>query len=138
MIIVDGTNMVFGRLASKIAKNLMQGEEVHVINAEKIVISGVPENVVADYMQKRSLQNKGSPEHSPKWPKIPHLLVRRMIRGMLPFKKAKGRTAFRNLKVYAKDPKLSGEIITFPEAKNKGFAKSISIGELCKHLGANW
>ncbi|MDD5337080.1 MAG: uL13 family ribosomal protein, partial [Candidatus ainarchaeum sp.] len=79
-MIVDGTNMVLGRLASNVAKKLMQGEEVHLINAEKIVVSGSPEKIVADYMQKRRLQQKATPEFSPKWPKVPHLLVRRVVR----------------------------------------------------------
>lgn len=137
-MIVDGTDMVLGRLASSIAKKLMLGEEVHLINAEKIIISGSPEHIVADYMQKRRLQNKATPEHSPKWPKVPHLMVRRVIRGMLPFKKAKGRAAFKKLRVYVGNPALTGEVVVFDEAKNKGFARGITVEEMCKRLGAKW
>lgn len=138
MIIVDGTGMVLGRLASRIAKKLMQGEEVHLVNAEKIAVSGTPERILDDYRQKRRLQQKATPEYSPKWPKVPHLMVRRVIRGMLPFKKAKGRAAFRKLRVYAGNPGLKGEAVSFEDAKNKGFARSISIGEMCRQLGAKW
>ncbi|VVB98252.1 50S ribosomal protein L13 [uncultured archaeon] len=138
MIIVDGTNMVLGRLASNIAKKLMRGEEVHLINAEKIVVSGIPGNIVGDYMQKRRLQQKATPEFSPKWPKVPHLMVRRVIRGMLPFKKAKGKAAFKKLRVYAGNPNLKGESAVFEDAKNKGFSKYMSIGDVCRRLGANW
>lgn len=138
MIIVDGTDMVLGRLASRIAKKLMEGEEVHLINAEKIVVSGIPANTVADYMQKRRLQQKATPEFSPKWPKIPHLMVRRVIRGMLPFKKAKGKAAFKKLRVYAANPQIKGEAATFDDAKNKGFGRYMSVGEMCRQLGAKW
>ncbi len=138
MIIVDGSNTVLGRIASKIAKKLIEGEEVHLINAEKIVVSGIPGNTIANYIQKRKLQQKATPEYSPKWPKVPHLMVRRVIRGMLPFKKAKGRTAFKKLKVYARNPNLKGDIISFADAKNKGFVYCVSIAEMCRRLGAKW
>ncbi len=135
-MIVDGTNMVLGRLASNIAKKLMQGEEVHLINADRIVISGTRKTVVEKYMQRRRLQNKATPEHSPKWPSLSHLLVRRMIRGMLPFKKAKGRTAFRKLKVYSGNPNLKGELSQFEDAKNAGFRRDVSVAELCRLLAS--
>lgn len=130
--------MVLGRLSSRIAKKLMEGEEVNLINAEKIVVSGVPNNIVADYMQKRRLQQKATPEFSPKWPKIPHLMVRRVIRGMLPFKKAKGKAAFKKLKVYAGNPNIKGEMTSFADAKNNGLARYMSISDMCKRLGAKW
>lgn len=135
MLIVDGTNMVLGRLASKIAKEIIKGEEVHLINAEKIIISGSPSNIIENYLQRRRLQNKANPERSPKWPKVPHMLVKRIIRGMLPFKKAKGKKAFKKLKVYTGDPGIKGEIKIFEDAKSRGFKKYITIEELCKHLG---
>ncbi len=138
MIIVDGTNMVLGRIASQIAKKLMEGEEVHLINADKIVVSGSPAIIVGDYMQKRRLQQKATPEYSPKWPKVPDLMVRRVIRGMLPFKKAKGKAAFKKLRVYAGNPNLKGEMKVFDVAKNKGFARSVTIGDMCRQLGAKW
>ena len=137
-MIVDGTNMVLGRLASNVAKKLMKGEEVHLINAEKIVVSGIPQNTVNDYMQKRRLQQKATPEYSPKWPKTPNLMVRRVLRGMLPFKKAKGKAAFRKLKVYSGNPNLKGDMVAFDDAKNAGFAKYMSIGDVCRQLGAKW
>ncbi|MBU0585967.1 50S ribosomal protein L13 [Candidatus Micrarchaeota archaeon] len=138
MIIVDGPGMILGRLASNIAKKLMEGEEVHLINCEKIVISGDPEVTIERYTQRRRLQHKGTPEFSPKWPKIPNLLVRRMIRGMLPFKKDKGRTAFKKLKVYVGNPEIKGKPTIFENAKAVELKRSMSVGALCRRLGANW
>jgi len=137
-MIVDGTNMILGRLASNVAKKLMQGEEVHLINAEKLVVSGTADNVVADYMQKRRLQQKATPDFSPKWPKVPHLLVRRVVRGMLPFKKAKGKAAFRKLRVYVGNPQLKGETIAFKDSANKGLERCVTIEQMCRRLGATW
>lgn len=135
-MIVDGTNKILGRLGSMVAKKLMLGEKVHLINIEKLVISGAPKTIIKAYLERRRLQHKGTPEHSPKWSLNPTLLVRRIIRGMLPFKKAKGRAAFKKLRVYAGNPNLKGEITEFANVKNKGFKQYISIENLCKKLGA--
>lgn len=138
MVIIDGTNTILGRLASKIAKMLIQGNNVHLINAEKIIVSGSPKKIIDNYVQKRRLQHKGTPEYSPKWPRFPDLMVRRVIRGMLPFKKAKGKTAFKRLKVYIGKPDIKGEVIFLKEVLNKGLSHSISIGKMCQQLGAKW
>jgi ribosomal protein L13 len=39
MIVIDASGSIMGRLASSVAKSLLNGEEVHVINAEEAVIS---------------------------------------------------------------------------------------------------
>ena len=43
--IIDASNLLLGRLASIIAKRLLSGEEIIVVNAEKAVISGNRENI---------------------------------------------------------------------------------------------
>ena len=50
--IIDGRNLIHGRLASVVAEKIMDGEEVVVLNAEAIVITGVKENVFADFKAK--------------------------------------------------------------------------------------
>lgn len=137
MSVIDGTNLILGRLASNVAKMLLNGEEVHIINAEKIRLIGNSKSIVDRYLQKRRLQNKGTPEHSPHYPKLPHLFVRRVIRGMVPWKKATGRNAIKLLRVYSGNPKdlknpVSIEGITADEKK-----KSITVYEVCKQLGYN-
>ncbi len=134
MIVVDGNGAVLGRLASKVAKKLLEGEEVHVINAEKLVISGNGKTIIERYLERRRLKNKADPEKSPKWPRVPNLLVRRIIRGMLPYKKAKGREAYRRLKVYIGNPGFD-KAEKFEESIKKGFKKSITVEELCKMIG---
>jgi len=132
MIVFDGEGAVLGRLASKIAKHLLKGEEVHLINAEKIVISGNKNQIVERYRVRRNLKSKQNPEKSPKWPKRPDLLVRRIIRGMLPRKKATGRNAFKKLRVYMGNPK---NFTKAEKVETKELIKKISVGELCKELG---
>lgn len=132
MIVIDGDGAVLGRMAAKVAKHLINNEEVHVINAEKIIISGNKNQIVERYRVRRRLKSKQNPEKSPKWPKVPNLLVRRVIRGMLPRKKAKGRNAFKKLRVYIGNPKNFDKA---EKMETKELAKKITVGELCKELG---
>ena len=39
-IVVDGTNLIAGRLCSNVAKLLRHGNRVSIINCEKIMMSG--------------------------------------------------------------------------------------------------
>ena len=80
MIIIDGTDCIFGRLATKIAKKALQGEEVQLINAEKMVMQGNPKEIAEKYLERRRAKHKGNPENAPKWPRLPHMLVKRMIK----------------------------------------------------------
>jgi large subunit ribosomal protein L13 len=135
MHVVDGTNMVFGRLASQIAKRLISGEEVHLINAEKLVIVGNPKQISGRYLTKRGIRHKGTPERSPVWPRIPHMLVKRMIRGMLPRESSRGRDALRRLRVYTGNPKKLEGNLKLEKAAFDGISKHITIHELCRSIG---
>ncbi len=135
MFVLDGTGMIFGRIASQIAKKLLEGEEVHVINAEKLVIIGNPKQISDRYLVKRRLKNKGTPERSPKWPKLPHMLVKRMIRCMLPRDSPRGRAALKRLRVYTGNPKKLEKNMEFENSKFDGMSKHITIHNLCVRMG---
>ncbi len=136
MQVIDGTNMVFGRLASQIAKRLISGEEVHLINSEKLVIIGNPKQISGRYLTKRGIRHKGTPERSPVWPRIPHMLVKRMIRGMLPSREtSRGREALRRLRVYTGNPKKLEAKIKVEGADYDGISRHVTIHELCRSIG---
>jgi len=135
MIIVDGKGMIFGRMASRIAKAVIQGEEVHLINAEEMVISGDPKAITGKFLVRRRVQHKGTPEHSPKWSKVPHMLVKRMIRGMLPFKAPRGRAAFKRLMVYSGNPKKMEAGKKFESAEPKRGSRFMRVLDLCRMMG---
>lgn len=134
MVAIDGTNAILGRLASRVAKKLMEGNEVILVNAEKIVVSGNPKSIISNYLVRKGMKDKSDPEKSPKWPKVPNLLVRRIIRGMLPRKRAKGREAYAKLKVYTGNPGIEN-LTTIEEAKAEQLEKSTTIGNICKMMG---
>ena len=105
-IVYDAKDKVLGRLASTVAKELLNGKNVAVINAERAYISGNKEMVAKKYKVRLGLQEKENPEHSPHWPRRPDMLVRRIIRGMLPYhKKPSGKAAFKRLRVFIGTPK---------------------------------
>ncbi len=135
MQVVDATNTVFGRVASQIAKRLINGEEVHIINAEKFVLIGNPDQIVERYMIKRRLQNKGDPEKSPKWSKVPHLLVKRMVRGMLPKRSVRGKEALKRLMVFTGNPKNTTQNLKLEKVQYDGVSKHITVYDLCRRIG---
>lgn len=97
---IDGENLILGRLANQVAQMLLAGESVVIVNAEKIVISGNRNDIYKRFKHRTDLADRGNPRRGPFFPKTSDKLVRRTIRGMLPWGKPSGREAFRRLKVF--------------------------------------
>ena len=137
MKIYNGEGMILGRLASQIAKDALLGEEVKVVNCDKIVISGKKVNTVANEKQRRD--RKGYPLKSAKFSRLPDRYVRRSIRGMLPWKQTRGREAFKRIMCFIGVPAgLKGqEMVTLERASHKKLPtlKHMTVGEVCKSLG---
>lgn len=135
---IDCESQILGRLASHTARLLLQGSKVTLVNAEKAAISGHVSDIVANYKQKIEFIDHANPEHSPYWSRRPDLLVKRVVRGMLPWKKAKGKDAFKRLRVYVGVPEeLAKGKFEKEQAKSKTetYERSITVGELSKKLG---
>jgi large subunit ribosomal protein L13 len=73
------------------------GEEITIVNCEKSVISGAKHQVLAEFLRKRQM---GTWAKGPFYHRTSEKLVRRMIRGMLPHRQAKGSEAFKRIKCY--------------------------------------
>ncbi len=134
-MIIDGTDLILGRMASLVAKKLMAGESVTIVNAENVVISGSRTDVFAKYKRKR---DQGDIYKGPFVSRMPDRLVRRVVRGMLPRKKSKGRDAYGNLSVYIGKPEsVDGKIETFDVSKSTlKNHKYVTVLELSRWLGA--
>ncbi|MBT3813955.1 50S ribosomal protein L13 [Candidatus Woesearchaeota archaeon] len=137
MKIYNGEGMILGRMAAVIAKASLLGEEVNVVNCEKMVVSGRKTNTVAQEKQKRD--RKGYPLKSAKFSKLPDRYVRRTIRGMVPWKQARGKEAYKRVMCYIGIPAglADKEMITIKEASMKKLPtlKYMTVGEVCKRLG---
>ncbi|MEM3609524.1 MAG: 50S ribosomal protein L13 [Candidatus Anstonellales archaeon] len=135
-VFIDCSFYPFGRISSYAAKMALKGYKVFLLNVEKIIITGSKKQILERFVWKRSLQNKANPEHSPKLPRVPHLMVKRMVRGMLPYKTKRGREAYKRIKAYIgipeefKDKKLSEIPI-----ERKQYNRYVTIQEICAHLG---
>lgn len=141
MAVIDGNGLILGRMASNIAERLIKGEQINVVNSEKIIISGRKEVVVGRFKRRIGLRCKGNPFKGPQFPKLPHMLVKKSISGMLPsIKKMRGRTALKRLKCFIGVPETfsKARLESVAEAKKKLGTSFISIEELCRALGAKW
>ncbi|MBO3758018.1 MAG: 50S ribosomal protein L13 [Thermoproteota archaeon] len=136
-LVVDGSGLILGRLASKVAKLLLEGYEVYVINAEKVVISGKRDSIFREYEKFLRIKSKVNPKYTPRHYRRPDNLFRATVKGMLPRKKPKGKAAFSRLKVFIGHPeKIEGKKIEIQEASSERLKSSfITLGELARRFG---
>jgi len=137
-MIIDATDLIMGRMATVVAKKALLGEKIDIVNCEKTIISGGKKQVLARYKQKADLGR--NPYKGPFYPKAPDRIVRRAIRGMLPYKQEKGRKAFESVMCYIGVPSKfrDKKIETLPGAnvsKLKNY-KYTTVGEVSKQLGS--
>jgi len=99
-VVIDATDQILGRLASFAAKNALSGNTVVVLNAEKAVISGRKSNIVEEAKRRLKTRTLANQTTAPVHQRRPDLYFRRVVRGMLPWKKAKGKAAFHRVLVF--------------------------------------
>ncbi len=140
-MIINGEGHIMGRLASVVSKKLLEGEKVVVLNAEKIMITGSKEWTYAKYKQRVDRASISNPRDlGPKYPRRPEDIFRRTVRGMLPYRKSKGRKAYKNFKAFVGIPPefKELELNQIPEAQFNNIKKGIELGKISKLLGAKF
>lgn len=101
--IIDGTNMILGRLASYVAKEALKGEEIVIVNCGSVIISGNKKMNERKFQAKRG--RVGSGQKGPKYSLDSEKIVKKTIRGMLPdHREGRGRIAFKKIKCYKNFP----------------------------------
>jgi large subunit ribosomal protein L13 len=134
-IIIDADRLILGRLASSVAKRLLEGENVIILNAEKAAISGKKQHIV---QEAKTFLEVGHPRKGPYHPRRPDRIVSRTIRGMLPWRKPKGKEAYKRLRVYLGIPfeYENKPALTILEASvDKLKSPFITVSELAKEVG---
>ncbi len=134
--IIDATDLVLGRMASQAAKRALKGETVHIVNAEKAIISGTTKAAIRNrYMH---LYHVGTYRKGPFLDRMPHRLVKRAVRGMLPYQKPNGRDALKRVQAHiGTPPELAGQPAESIDAARRSPRGAImTMGELSKSLGA--
>jgi large subunit ribosomal protein L13 len=133
--VIDADGNVLGRLCTSVAKRILKGEEVVVVNAEKAIVTGNKEDILAQYKQKK---DRGKVIHGPFYPRRADLILKRTVRGMLPWDRPKGRDAYRLLKVYVGVPKEleAVEKLKLMGATNLSRDRYVTLSEVSEHLGS--
>ncbi|MEE8167872.1 MAG: 50S ribosomal protein L13 [Candidatus Hydrothermarchaeales archaeon] len=141
MKVIDAKDVILGRMASIVARELLNGEEVAIVNAEETVISGRKEDILEKYTLRRQRKSLVNPaRHGVFFPRRSDRIVRRTVRGMLPYKKARGSAAFKRLKVYVGVPEeLKGreEDMGLPKVSKLRVPKYMKLKRLCTLLGGS-
>jgi large subunit ribosomal protein L13 len=133
--VIDGDGLILGRMSSIVAKRLLAGETIDIVNAEKMVVSGKKKMVIN---KEKEFLNVGGHEKGPVHFRQPHRIVRRTIRGMLPYRKAHGREAFKRLKVHIGVPdELSGAELEKMEKYHSSNLnrRFVTVGEIAENIG---
>ncbi len=136
--VYDAENMVIGRLASKVAKAALLGDRVAIVNAEKAIITGDKYTVIEAYKDKFNIRTSYNPRKGPFHHRRPDKLVRRIIRGMLPWPTPRGKAAYKRVKCFIGIPEkyAESEKIVLEGSKYKGLRqKYITIENLSNELG---
>ncbi len=137
-MIIDATDLIMGRLAAVVAKKAILGEKIDILNCEKAVITGNRDNILAEYKKRFDLGR--NPYKGPFFPRASDRLVRRAIRGMLPYKQEKGKKAYKEVMCYVGIPEqFKGQKLETVAAANVSKLKNykyMEIGVLAKLLGS--
>jgi len=134
--VVDASGLILGRAASLIAKRLLNGEHIVVVNAEKAVVTGSRKQVLDFYTAARA---RGSVRSGPHFPRYPDRIFRRTVRGMVPHLKTRGKEAMDRLEVHIGVPEplqgTKGE--TLPSAQpHPALRPPLTLAEITRLLGA--
>ena len=118
------------------------GTETHSITyaacpGEKVVVTGNKKEILNDYKERRE---RGKIRKGPYYPRMPDRLLRRTVRGMIPYQEPRGRTAYRKFMAYVGTPAefQNQETIVVENALHKGSKSKLTLGDISKNLGAKF
>jgi large subunit ribosomal protein L13 len=136
--VYDAENMVVGRLGAKAAKAALLGNTVVIVNVEKAIITGRRRTVIESFKEKFNIRTSYNPRRGPFHERRPDKMVRKMLRGMLPWPTPRGKAAYRRIKVYIGVPQqyAESEKILLEGAKYRSMKqKYITVADLSHELG---
>jgi large subunit ribosomal protein L13 len=146
-LLIDATNKILGRFCSQIAKKVLLGEHVVVINAKNAIISGNRRDIFDNYLAKLNISTATNPRRGPFWPRRPDNFMRNTIKKMLPRKKLRGKEAIKRVHIYINDiPErfqkryqklIPTEIYNADKKRLSYYNKFITLESLCQRIGWN-
>lgn len=134
-MIIDGKDLVMGRVCTFAAKKALLGEKVDIVNCEHMIITGNRDHIFSEIKRRKDMGTYKGPHLF----RVPDRFVRRTVRGMLPYKQPRGMAALKKIMCYRGVPEgfKSLKLETIPEANVSKMAnlKYVTVGDVCKHLG---
>src|SRR3989338_1028862 len=134
-VIIDAKHTLLGRVSSIAAKQALLGHNVEVVNCEEAVVSGRKFSIFANY--ERRLDRK-APNKGPFLYRRPDFFVRRTIRGMLPWKRSRGREAFKLVKCHVGFPeelKKEKPMNVDKTSMTKLKIDHVKVKDICQRIG---
>lgn len=137
MAVINAEGLVLGRLCTHIAKRLLNGEEIVVLNAEKAIVSGNRAQLFEFYKHRRK-RGKSHLTKGPYYPRTADRILKRTVRNMVDYKKRRGKAAIVRLKVYMGVPKefKESKAETIENAKKPSLVRYVYLGDITKELGS--
>lgn len=139
MKVINGEQMLLGRVGSIVAKSALLGEEVALVNCEKLMVTGSKRSILD--RQRIMADRKGKPTKGVFYERRPDFFVRKIIRHMLP-PNPRGRAAYKKIKCYISVPKQfetsKMEAFKFAHVNKIPNLKYMSIADICRSMGGRW
>ncbi|CAN6675069.1 large ribosomal subunit protein uL13A [Trichomonascus vanleenenianus] len=141
VIVIDGKGHLLGRLASTVAKQLLNGQHVVVVRCEDLNISGDffrAKLKYHAYLRKATRYNK---KRGPFHFRAPSRIFYKAVRGMISHKTARGQAALERLKVFegVPPPYDRQKRVVVPQAlrvlRLKQGRKYCTVGRLSHEVG---
>ena len=139
MKVINGEHMILGRVASYIAKAALLGEEIALVNCDKIIITGNKQNIFQK--QKLFSEMKGKPNKGIFYERRPDFFVRKAIKRMLP-NSPRGKAALKKVRFYIATPEtiqnVQQESVAYAHVQKLPNLRYVTVGEICIKMGATW
>lgn len=135
MTVIDAEGHILGRISSEVAQRIMNGEEITIVNASKAIVTGKREAVFRKYKQRK---DRGKIRKGPYYPRRADLILKRTVKGMVPYGKSRGKEALSRLKVFVgvPDEYSDTEKEKVEDAMELNTARYVTLGDISAHLGS--
>merc|ERR1719198_754798 len=140
-VVIDGRGHLVGRLASKVAKEILRGQRVVVVRCELMNMSGSLYRKKLEWEEFLNKANNTNPRRQFKHYRSPSKMFWKTVRGMLPHKTPKGKAALQHLKVFEgiPNPYDHKKRMVVPEAlkvlRMKSHRNFCQLGDLAQMAG---
>ncbi|QPG73656.1 hypothetical protein FOA43_000969 [Brettanomyces nanus] len=140
-VVIDGKGHLLGRLASIVAKELLNGQKVVVVRCEELNISG---ELFRNRLKYHAYLRKNTQYNHLRGPfhfRAPSRIFYKAIKGMIPYKTARGEAALERLKVFEgiPPPYDKKKRVVVPQAlrifRLKEGRKFTTVGKLSASVG---